>query len=87
MLVYKSLKFQSEDVELLAALLLPLYHSGKFAAAPGILRREIADLNVLWHKAQTAGKCAFPCNILRMCSIIKGYSQELALEPVLCDRK
>lgn len=44
-----------------------------------IFRKEIADLNMLWHKAQTAGKCAFPCNILRMCSIIKGYSLELAL--------
>lgn len=77
--MYKSLEFQSKDVELLAAFLLLLNHSGKFAATLRIFRIETADLDVLWHKAQTAGKCAFPCNILRMCSIIKGYSLELAL--------
>jgi len=51
----------------------------KLAATLRIFRNEIADINVLWHKAQTAGKCAFSCSILRMCSIIKGYSLELAL--------
>lgn len=43
------------------------------AATLGIFRTEIADTNVLWHKAQTAGKHAITHSILRMCSIIKGY--------------